>query len=319
MSCDDALEEYAITLSSNPDLLPTLQMYNGVDCTGVTEPSSSSQINQAAPGECYDINLSPARSLYLPEMLKATVYTSAGCTGGAYGLRSRTGASSNSEVIATQPSQLGFVSGQPLLESIKSFRVDWSDEPPFRSEDEFKLALCQDRTIFFGGLYKYTAYGPGTLACDQYVNAYCATSEQNLQSSVCNCIRDQQILDKTFPDVDLPVTCLGANCAQSGYRTSEMVENPCSVVLCDSIVEEFGNELSANGNGTIFCGNTNFFATPNPTVSFTMAPADSGSGFPAWAYVVIFGSLAVIAIILAVVFSGPSGATSTNARTLTRT
>lgn len=319
MSCEDALEEYATLLSGNPDLLPTLQVYGADDCGGETDPSTSSQINKAAPGECYDLSLPTPRSLFMPEMLQATVYTGPGCSGTAYGLRSRTGASPNAEVLVTQATQLGFVSGVELLPTVKSFRVAWSSSPPFRSEDEFKLALCQNRTVFFGGSYPYSAYGPGTLACDKFVNEYCATSAQNLDSSVCNCIRDQQTLDKSFPDVDLPVTCLGANCAQSGYRTSEMIENPCSVVLCDNIVEEFGNELSANGNGTIFCGNTNFFATPNPTLSFTMAPEESGSEFPAWAYVVIFGSLAVVAIVLAVVFSGPSGTQAAGARALTRT
>jgi hypothetical protein len=193
--------------------------------------------------------------------------------------------------------------------------------------DFYACSSCGGNNAGTGG---FVGYVPGVSPCDDIVQAFCAQTmhrwlidEENpgkdagRWKNVCGCFKDLADLKNDLLVTegtlgDLPVTCFGPNCQNTGsYRTSGMLAQQCTVQNCVNSIKATGENLLRNNTQTVDC-RTQFgvqtfdvedFVGPTPTpppTPPTPTPTPGGDGddgFPIWAIlVIVFGVLVLIGV-----------------------
>jgi len=166
------------------------------------------------------------------------------------------------------------------------------------------------------------AFLPGSPECDDLMTFFCKRTDgytcrvqqqqpiNNIDLPECSCVKDEITLQTTYcqpgnsiPECSVqdafqqyaPVTCLGVNCSQSGYRFKRMQDQKCTVTLCQQLVELLGNSLSVQSESIIFCGN-------NTSVTVTTTPvlnsSSNTSSIPAYMWAILGVGIFLFFIIL---------------------
>lgn len=307
-SCFTALEEYAQELISKP-LLPSALFWSSPGCRGIRYPQNvqQDQIGQPVAGGC--VSLSEAlqgniRSLFVPENVTVELYQSSSCDPlNAHGfVRSMLQVSSGTQVLIPDTNQLMYANGSSVDTSSASARIRFNTSSPnFVSEDATKLFLCQNRNFTLSGI-PYQGYTPASALCDDFVRSYCQ-KDNNMSQPACNCIRDQKELDEAFPNNYIPASCAGGNCVVTGYRDNHAANIPCDTTMCDSIIEQYGSNLSSESNTVIYCGSQPFNAPGLNSVAPSVSPTpasfgDTGPALKTWQWGAIVAGAAVLTVLL---------------------
>lgn len=141
----------------------------------------------------------------------------------------------------------------------------------------------------------------GYANCDAIMSKLCALTSLNVSKPACACFSDQMELDIDYPDLNPSVICFGSNCALEGYRTQTMIEQECSVAICEQFVEQHGQDISITGKTHIYCDNSIYTLPsphPNATVSQTPAPTGETTTTTVSIYVWVLVAAAVLLFIL---------------------
>lgn len=182
------------------------------------------------------------------------------------------------------------------------------------SWEENRLRICTGQNDFNLEGVIIPRYQPHQPVCDTIVTQYCG-SVMN-QDPQCNCIQENQELEKRYPTINLPVTCFGQKCGEEGYRTQEFASEKCSVTVCQSIIQQSGTDIFDSGTTTIYCGGTLFnendvTPTPQPTATPSVQPVPQDDSIPYYIWIlfsVVVVAAGVLIYIIVVKYQDPKAA-----------
>ena len=299
--CDEALNTYSAYLEDH-GLMPWPVFWTEANCGGQRLPLDGVSLYGEPAyewGQAYDAK-GNAKTLFCPEQTNFSMLVSSPETAPTeYHKLDITGLPSpefdaqaaNVELLIKDTTDIVVFHS----EALGRFTMDrmTSITPVYQGQtvDTFKRSMCNGGTIGIGN--SQGAFYPESPACDAYMTTYCADNASK-DLNECNCFKDQKLLKEALPDVVLPVRCMGANCAFSGYLTKEMASAGCDVTICEEIVELHGDDIADSSSANIFCGYRYYNVHSSPTPSAT--PTSSGD-FPVYAWILISVGIVLIAVI----------------------
>lgn len=169
-------------------------------------------------------------------------------------------------------------------ETITSFTAE-RVEPWDTGSDSVVYDMCAENKLYYLGPFRIIRWIPQSNTCDSFMTQFCSISV-NEDQNICACFEAQKFLLEKY-GVNLPATCLDANCSvnvhnkpcctEVGYRTEAMVKEGCSVELCESIIEINGQDIIDSGTTEIYCSGRFWNVADNTDISTAtpIAPADS--------------------------------------------
>lgn len=168
----------------------------------------------------------------------------------------------------------------PYLDSLRRCTYQPTFGTPGTSDSPNAIMeLCRGQDVYFGSKL-FELYRPQSETCDSMFEEWCNSTELRMQNVDCNCYRDRRDLRAKYPGVNLPVRCMGPNCAISGYRTADMDAQKCNQLICKSSLELIGDDLTNDTDTRVFCGQS-FYQKKDGTIvessdHFVENPAQPG-------------------------------------------
>lgn len=223
----------------------------------------------------------PTQIPYLLSLLQGVYF--ANNTPGQPGLPFLDGTTSNVATIELVPPQL---SGQAPY-YINGAMQEW------------KYNMCTNKISTVMAAASLSSWSPGSPECDDFMDTLCFTGVKNTIQPYpeCACLQDELNLRTQFCEGNpifgvepppgctgdnadfgafVPVTCFGKRCSsQKSYKWGRMLRQNCNVTLCEQNISILGNNISADGSSTLWCGNKPY--SLSPSVSNTPSPNPSGS------------------------------------------
>lgn len=213
--------------------------------------------------------------------------------------------------VVADMTNLTFAQGTSLAGNVAAvavFRPPVQDPSTFSdSLTEWKYSMCMNTRYETVGGKPLLSWSSGSTECDTFfggptegltasqTGGYCGAHPED---SACACLNDEHTLRETFCEPGntsahcqtvqgleayLPVTCFGRNCSLEGYRFGRMLNQACTVTLCEQMINITGDDILVQGGATLWCGNKPLRAQPTPS-----APppddddTDSGSQTKNW-------------------------------------
>lgn len=139
------------------------------------------------------------------------------------------------------------------------------------------VQMCTNRRqINVGNRSLNFIWEPQTQECDDFMISYCRSSKIKT-SEACACFDQQERLNAKYGnELGIPVTCFGSDvtnanetpCAKNNkaYKTSKMIDNTCTVPVCEQTVKVFEGlheTAAAKGITNIKC-DTTLVSIPKP-------------------------------------------------------
>lgn len=181
---------------------------------------------------------------------------------------------------------------------------------------QWKLDRCMGRKQDIVGAEPLASYLPGSEECDAFMNSYCLRNiddSSNKQARAdCACLIDEKTLRDTYCEPGntsdlcanretlpsaLPVTCFGKNCSNGGYRWRRMMNQKCSITLCEQVITLLGDDIVIKGGSKLYCGNREIdVQTVTPTEA--AAAAKPPTSIPQWLWLVVAMSIFLVVIVI---------------------
>lgn len=141
------------------------------------------------------------------------------------------------------------------------------------------MDMCRGQDVYFGSKL-FESYRPQSAQCDGIYEEWCDSSDVRRENADCNCFRDRRDLRAKYPGINMPVRCMGPNCAITGYRTQEMDDQKCNQLVCQATIELVGEDLVNDTDTRVFCGQS-FYEKKNGEIiksadHFVEHPAQPG-------------------------------------------
>jgi len=209
----------------------------------------------------------------------------------------------------------------------------------------WKYNMCMNNISTMMGAEPITAWSPGSPECDDFMtNTVCLVTPgtsvvppvYNDNLVECDCLIEEQELRKQFcegnpifPDVSvppgcsgdeddfgafIPVTCYGKKCSsRKSYKLGRMLEQKCNITLCEQNISILGQNITASGGSTLWCGNRYYATGPStsPSTSPSVSPSATSdeTTLPEFIWIIIgvAGLLLFVALPLAIVTYSRAG------------
>lgn len=166
------------------------------------------------------------------------------------------------------------------------------------------------------GAEMLTSYEPASTECDAIMTTYC-NGPDGKGTAECACLADELTLEEkyclpgnTSPNCQgqslvsaLPVTCFGRNCSAGGYRWARMLNQKCTITLCQQIVTLLGDDIVIQGGSQLWCGNKTLADATGITPSVTPADdpaAPTTAPFPQWLWLIIIMAIFLVIVVIPV-------------------
>ena len=300
-TCLSVVQSYADFLSNNPGTkaqMPHPLIFSETSCSGVMWPP----FNEDPPLSIFFDNPLPTGrfgSIYIPAFWQVRVSNSS-----SQNPRSRLVCASETPFMETDASGMFFDSldappacfgqgdtvldrTQPgLLNNVRQLRFD-RVRPNTGSVEQggqvypercWLLDRCRNGVSNRLGARNLRSFTPGSEECDDLMLDHCSGRDggpcddyvgPNIDLPECSCLREEGDLVCQGPGCEkeavLPVTCFGGSCNAQGYRFGRMVNQKCSVTMCQQVVDLVGDSIAVNSEMTMHCGepvNTVLSSTP---------------------------------------------------------
>ncbi len=310
--CLDFLNNFADLLSSNTDatgIRPRPVMFSEVNCSGSAWPDPT--LTQRVDADTVYTNPSSTDlgSFWLPPGWQVQFDTPSGT------ITIPENGPQTLPLLVTDVSIESFASDLAAVNSIQVIYpfIDNSPEKGTLTDSDWKLAMCTNKISTTVGARHLTSWQQSSAECDTFMQGYCAPVSGRscgagktvpdvlpLEFRPCVCLVEENCFKEVFCEPGnsnpscanddafqefIPVTCFGKNCSAEGYRFGRMVDQRCSITLCQQIINLVGSQITVRGGATIWCGNRAIPLTstspPAPTVR------SSGTELPEWAWALI--------------------------------
>lgn len=306
--CDQIFQNYAAAINGvddpNTDLVPTVLLFSGLDCTGTQYPQVGGQgfvTNTFTSGSGVG-PIGPSFGGPVPFFVQSFIIP---FNFGSARFNDQTGKLStfigpffttNTNLLSWQNDTNSSMYNVPIYAIRFVTVLDWPSQGV--------LPMCMGRAQTMGP-FALNRYTPTSDRCDTFMSTtWCSA---NINNEECSCFRELPAIEQKSADlkVDLPVICFGTSCATlRTYKTNGMLSKPCNLTICQQTVNATPGIINA-GTDTVFCGGQ--FYTENgdiapPSVSPLPSPGgtttDQGTPFYVWIMLGVSGLLFLVLIYL---------------------
>lgn len=269
--CEAALQQYAAAINNvtdnTTDLQPTALLFNQTYCAGTMYPrQADGSFTYVTPNSYQVPSGFVIRSLFVPFDVKLQLTSASGRSKTILGPQVISDTSQN----FWDPLNLNYsLSSDPISLVQLTELVSWTQN---------RKSMCMGTAKYIGS-NPLVRYNPTSERCDTYMEQdYCGNLTRKETDEACACFSDLAAVEKLSAEknVTLPVTCFGQRCASlNSYKTRAMLSVPCSLQVCQQIIQNAGNNL-IQGEYTIFCNGHYFDTDGNYTIDST--PTDNNGG-----------------------------------------
>lgn len=188
--------------------------------------------------------------------------------------------------------------------------IDWSREIGDASSGDVKYAACLSEIPMFIGNTVLSTLRPQGPYCDAFFLKECKDATSPYYNKLgCSCIREEKVLEETYPNARPQVTCLGATCGLGGYYTNAMAREKCSVAYCAEFLSINGANAYIGANSLSYCAGSSWsLATPpEPTVPIetTIYVRRDERSTPFYIWLIFALGLAVAALLAFLILRDP--------------